>query len=99
MNITLCLHRALSDAEVAGLPPGWQGLPGGLAGGPVEVLDSRGIPADLEAAKPCHNPGHVVEFPDRPDLWIPEDCRKCPPCIARAAIERQTLRRMLEARG
>ena len=95
MNITLCLHRALTEAEKAGLPAGWQNLPGGLAGGPVEVLKSRGIPETLESAKACRNPGHKVQFIERPDLWIPEDCRQCPPCQARMEIEKQVIRRRL----
>jgi hypothetical protein len=95
MNITLCLHRALTANEKAGLPAGWQNAPGGLAGGPVEILRSRGIPDDLESAKPCLSPGQRVQFLTRPDLWIPQDCGNCPPCVARAVIEKQVLRRRL----
>src|SRR5688572_27054749 len=41
MQVTVCLHRAVSDAELAALPRSWAG-PGGtaLAGGPVQVLES-----------------------------------------------------------
>ncbi len=84
MNITFCIHRAVSLNEMERLPR-WEELPGGLAGGPVEVLWSRGIP-HREAAMPCHRPGHMVIDKTRPDLWIPEDCGECPPCVARELI-------------
>ncbi len=85
MNITFCIHRALSATEMDRLPSTWQCLPGGLAGGPVEVLWSRGI-AHREAAMPCHRPGHLIIREKRPDLWVPEDCGKCPPCVERGRI-------------
>ena len=84
MNITFCIHRALNVVELLRLPS-WRELPGGLAGGPVEVLWSRGIP-HRDAAMPCHCPGHLVIDSSRPDLWIPEDCGECPPCVARERI-------------
>ena len=85
MNITFCVHRAVSDEEKAQLPKEWAGARGGMAGGPVEVLWSRGI-EHKPAAMPCHNPHHMVIDQSRPDLWVPEDCGKCEPCQARAAI-------------
>lgn len=84
MNITFCIHRTLNVVEQLRLQS-WRELPGGLAGGPVEVLWSRGIP-HREAAMPCYRPGHLVIDKARPDLWIPEDCGKCPPCVAREII-------------
>jgi len=87
MNITFCVHRAVSEAEKGRLPACWATAPGGLAGGPVEVLWSRGIP-HREAAMPCHEPDRLVFDPSRPDLWVPSDCQQCPPCLARLAIER-----------
>lgn len=85
MNITFCLHRAVSAAEQTRLPACWRDAPGFLAGGPVEVLWSRGI-AHRPAALPCAAPGQIVLDPARPDLWFPEDCGRCGPCRARAAI-------------
>lgn len=90
MNITFCIHRALSGPELFRLPHSWRELPGGLAGGPVEVLWSCGI-LHREAAMPCHRPGHLVFDKTRPDLWIPEDCGECPPCVARERIHSSIL--------
>lgn len=87
MNITFCIHRAVSDAEKARLPACWGRAPGFLAGGPVEVLWSRGIEHKL-AALPCVNPAHLVIAPTRPDLWLPRDCGACGPCLARGEIAR-----------
>lgn len=85
MNITFCIHRALSDKEISHLPKRWNRDPGGLAGGPVEVLWSRGI-EHREAAMPCHNPWLEIIIPMRPDLWLPVDCGKCQPCVERKMI-------------
>ena len=85
MNITFCIHRAVSEAEKAMLPPAWGQAAGGMAGGPVQVLWSRGIEHKC-ASMPCHNPGHLVLNDLRPDLWVPSDCGTCGPCIARKAI-------------
>ena len=98
MNITLCLHRAVSAEEEAGLGAGFADACGGLAGGPVEVLWQVGIPEDLQAAKVCENPRKLVIDMTRPDLWVPEDCGKCPPCLARAEIERGVERKAEENR-
>lgn len=89
MNITFCIHRAVSDAEKTKLPAAWDGSAGGMAGGPVEVLWSRGI-GHRPAAMPCCNPSHHVIDGKRPDLWVPVDCGACEPCRARAEIEAKT---------
>lgn len=67
MNITFCVHRSLSPKEKRSLPDAWKGAPGGLAGGPVEVLWSRGIEHSM-AAMPCEAPSRIVIEPSRPDL-------------------------------
>ena len=85
MNITFCVHRLVSDAEREELPASWGEASGGLAGGPVEVLWSRGIP-HRPAAMPCADPLHEVLDARRPDLWLPLDCGRCEPCRARAVI-------------
>lgn len=82
MNITFCIHRAVSAREVERLPAEWSCSAGGLAGGPVEVLWSRGM-AHRPAAMPCEAPGHLVIDQARPDLWVPSDCSHCEPCRAR----------------
>lgn len=87
MNITLCLHRACSEEEKAKLPPTFFEGPGGLAGGPVEILSTKGLPP-REAALPCRAPKRQLIDERRPDLWLPIDCGKCPPCRERAEIRR-----------
>lgn len=83
MNITLCLHRAATDAEVAAQPDWFLKAQGnGLAGGPVQVLSET--VAGSPSTKPCESPGkHVI---DRTSMygWIPKDCGNCEPCRARS---------------
>jgi hypothetical protein len=86
MNVTFCVHRAVSEAEGAALPACWADAPGCLAGGPVEALWSRGI-EHRDAAMPCRDPRRILADPRRPDLWLPVDCGLCPPCLARARVE------------
>jgi hypothetical protein len=85
MNITLCLHRAPTDEEVAGLPDWWHAAPAtDLAGGPIEVLWESTPGA--ASTRPCLAPRRGL-FPGAPpDLWVPLDCGRCPPCRARAAV-------------
>ena len=88
MNITFCVHRALSEDEQARLPSSWQDAVGGLAGPPVEILWSRGIEHTL-ASMPCRSPLWLVVDANRPDLRVPEGCGACDVCRAReAAVER-----------
>ena len=85
MNVTLCLHRSLTTQEEERLPADWHEVPPlDIAGGPVEVLWEN-VPA-RPSAQPCGQPRHVQAPPGRPDLWIPEDCGRCEPCLARAEI-------------
>jgi hypothetical protein len=93
MQITYCLHVAVSDAEIGRLPVEWQSQSGTcLAGGPVEILASSGIP-DQPSVLPCEHPTRVPlggltgSVLRDPDLWVPEDCGRCLPCRSRAAIE------------
>lgn len=85
MNVTMCLHRALTVAEVQALPAYFHvGEPVDLAGGPIEVL--RETEEGWETTKPCHNPIRQALDPRDPLLWIPVDCGDCPPCQARSAL-------------
>lgn len=85
MNITLCLHRAATDQEVAQMPPWFHTYPAcGLAGGPVKVLWEN-VPGS-ESTKPCKAPVKIKLDKRDPLLWLPEDCGKCAPCRARAVI-------------
>ena len=87
MNITLCMHRACTYDEVAGLPHNWQVALSGMAGGPVEVIWSKNV-SESPSAKPCEKPEHILPDTRRVDLWLPGDCGKCGPCLARAEIQR-----------
>jgi len=85
MNITRCLHRAVTKKELRVAPAWWhESRAVDIAGAPVEVLWSVGLP-DTPSARPCANPGHQIINPTRPDLWVPEDCGVCLSCQARAA--------------
>lgn len=85
MNVTLCLHRALTDEEVKGLPADFHAAEAiHIAGGPVEVLWEN-VPARA-STRPCTSPTRLYLTWSRRDLWIPEDCGRCAPCQARAAI-------------
>lgn len=84
MNVTLCLHRAATDAEVTSQPPWFLSAPGnGLAGGPVEVLSET--EAGDPSTKPCHDPKRYLIDGFNPHAWIPLDCGHCEPCRARIA--------------
>lgn len=84
MNATICIHRALSAGEEATLSAEWCALPAiHLAGGPVELLWSRGV-QDTPSVRPCKSPGK--KWIDR-RTWVPLDCGRCAPCRARADIE------------
>jgi hypothetical protein len=93
MNITYCLHVAVSDHELELLPGVWQDQPGGaLAGGPVAILDA-GNCGTAPSVLPCENPGREVlpmapgnRYRD-PDMWFPRDCGQCEPCLDRIRIE------------
>src|SRR5262245_25734887 len=86
MNLTYCIHRAISTEEAAALPEDfWDGTVRGLAGAPVEVLLET--EAGSASTRPCLRPGKLrLGFRD-PDLWIPVDCGSCPSCVARAGLE------------
>lgn len=88
MCLTLCLHRGLSDDEMSLLPEDWMAARGrALAGGPLNVYYSRGVPDGLLSADPCHTPGRE-QLPGMPaGVFLPVDCGDCPPCLQRADIE------------
>ena len=93
MNITYCLHIAVSDRELELLPVVWQDQMGtALAGGPVAVLDS-GNCATSPSVLPCEHPTREPlplsgnQLVTDPDMWFPRDCRLCEPCLDRIRIE------------
>ena len=54
MQVTVCKHVPMRKDEIASLPVSWHGEPGrSLAGGPVEALDSVGLPEGLLSAQSC----------------------------------------------
>lgn len=88
MQITLCLHRALTADEISILPSYFHTDPAvDLAGGPVEIL--RETEPGWETTKPCHQPVRHSLDPRDPLLWFPLDCGDCPPCLARQALDDQ----------
>lgn len=84
MNITYCLHRAATDAEVLGQDEHFRcEAPTGLAGGPIEILSETEPGA--ASTRPCIAP--TKHHIDRdPLLWVPIDCGACEPCRARARV-------------
>lgn len=85
MNLTLCLHRALSDREIATLSDEWKAAPAEfLAGGPVEVLWQKGV-ADAPSTRPCAEPRMRPLLPGSRVL-VPLDCGRCESCVARESI-------------
>jgi hypothetical protein len=86
MCITLCRHRALSVAEHGSLPAEWHAAPAvDLAGAPVELLWSKGIPTSL-AAQPCWFPERVRVGDPLAGLYVPMDCGACDTCKARLKV-------------
>jgi hypothetical protein len=92
MPITLCRHRALSDAEIAGLPAWWHEAEAiDLAGPPLEVQWSRGIRESL-SVQPCRAPSRrKLPVKGGPTLaagglYLIEACGKCDTCKARARL-------------
>lgn len=88
MCVTLCMHRALSDAEQAALPACFHEADAiDIAGGPVEIVDETepGAPS----TRPCENPTMVAlaEVLGRRighmGATFAQDCGNCTPCIAR----------------
>jgi hypothetical protein len=57
MCVTTCMHRGLTDAEIARLPDGWHAAQAvDIAGGPVEVIRSRSPIGPIPSAEPCERP-------------------------------------------
>jgi hypothetical protein len=95
MNATLCIHRALRDEEKATLSADWCARPAiHLAGGPVELLWSRGT-QDKPSVRPCRKP---FKRWLTATLWLPTDCGRCAPCMARHAIELRVALQIEQAR-
>jgi hypothetical protein len=86
MCITLCVHRGVRRDELAQVDRWWHDArPADLAGGPIEIYYSRGIP-DIPSAMPCAHPSKRLIDRRRLDLWLPIDCGECESCIARKNV-------------
>jgi hypothetical protein len=92
MCLTVCQHRGLTEAEEAGLSAAWHRAPPvDLAGGPVEVLWTKGIP-DVPSVRPCEAPRKGLLPGDATGrIWVPEDCGTCAPCQARRICRTRAL--------
>lgn len=87
MNVTVCIHRALTAQEKRQIPPEWLTATGvDLAGGCIEILYEKGCTTKPSCA-PCLDPGRQIIDPAQPKLWVPIDCGLCEPCRARLALE------------
>lgn len=93
MSATLCIHRAVTEAEHAGLPEDWKcTAPRDLAGAPLEVLwHTPGVPRVL-SAEPCRRPGRQLA-PELAHLGIffLVECRACDTCDARKKRQAEAL--------
>lgn len=88
MCVTLCMHRALTEAEIAGLPQSFHDAEAvDVAGGPVEIVEETepGSPS----TRPCESPTMIdlAEALGRnishKGATFAQDCGNCIPCIAR----------------
>jgi hypothetical protein len=87
MQVTLCIHRALTDAEVAALPDSFHAAEAtDLAGGPVEILFETEDSGP--STRPCLNVKRLPLSRTDPLLWFPGDCGDCVPCLARRKLDR-----------
>lgn len=88
MQVTVCLHRALTPEEVASLPEYFHADQAvDLAGGPVEILYETEV--GLLSTQPCEQPEHIPLDRTNPLLWLPGDCGRCPPCLDRATRDEE----------
>lgn len=91
MNVTLCIHRAMTRNEVAELPEWWHRAPAGDGAGPaVEVVSSRGA-TGRPVQQPCDSPRRVLPPISGydPRLWFPEGCGQCEPCLDRVRVREE----------
>lgn len=86
MCVTACRHRATSRAERATLPAWFLCFrPKDIAGAPVKVLWSRGIPPEYDATRPCLDPG---KSPMGRGLYLPTPCERCASRVANEQARR-----------
>jgi hypothetical protein len=88
MQVTVCMHRAISDEDLEQLPDWFHAAEAtDLAGGPVAILFET--EDGLLSTKPCHQPEKIPIDSKNPLLWFPGDCGQCPPCRSRAEHDRR----------
>lgn len=84
MCVTACRHRATSRSERASFSEAFLAFrPTDIAGSPVEVLWSRGIPENLDATRPCLAPGKQAIGPG---LYLLVPCDRCDACTRNEAV-------------
>lgn len=92
MNVSVCMHRAITDGELRRLPAWFHAAEvTDLAGGPIEILWEN--VEQRESTRPCAAPIHLPSRPGRnvdPETWFPGDCGQCASCLARAEIAPRT---------
>lgn len=95
MCITLCVHRAVTGPELAGLPAEWVCAAGrDLAGGPVEVIwQTPGVP-NVPSAMPCASPWRrPIRELAHLGAYVPVDCGRCDSCRARLEVQAEAEKR------
>ena len=86
MCVTLCRHRALTAAERANTPAWFQACrPVHIAGPPLKLLWSRGVPDELETMRPCLNPSKR-DLPGHPGAYLFNLCERCEPCLTNERV-------------
>jgi hypothetical protein len=95
MCITLCVHRAITPAEEAGLPSTWTcAAPRDLAGVPLEVLWQTPAVPRVPSAEPCRAPRKLlVHGLEHLGAFIPEGCGECDTCRARLQVQAEAIER------
>lgn len=95
MCVTLCVHRAVTDAELAGLPADWKCVaPRDLAGTPLEVLWTTPAVPKVLSAEPCRAPlRRPIRGAEHLEMYIPIGCGRCDTCQARQASQAEALKK------
>ena len=79
MCVTLCRHRVLTAAERAATPAWFRACrPIHIAGPPVEIFWSRGVPPEMETMRPCLAPIHRPIPGHR--AYLLDLCEECSAC-------------------
>ena len=98
MCVTLCFHRALRSDERAAMPAWFRACrPVHIAGPPLRLLWSKGVPEELETLRPCRAPLRRG-LPGHPGAYLFDCCEDCVACLANEAT-RQRIDLAIAANG